>query len=806
MNVVFRLVLILALACVTGAHAAPPVAGYSSSATDRDSLRGLAGMAPLNIGGITVGTAGAPGSIYDGYTLTGGDEYDGGLSIYDPVKNPGGRYISRKINQNNLGGSSPRSLYASFDSYIVDPYHSGNNDANRGVPVASWSDIITQTGGVLRVKMRGLIGNETNYTDNGEGNLTGWMGGALFFQAMPPVIIESRVRVVSASTVGGGPAFWSDASFPYSKGNSSEVDFDHLPSVSSFLQVIYHWTQTGSKYSSSFVAFGNSATAPPNMWDGQFHLLTLVIGWASTSWYIDGTLIRTLAYDLTVDGKRPRFIWHSMSAGTGTVNAFVGNDLFEVDYDRFWSSTGHHRAPLTAVPDTFIPFGGTFSITLPDAASTWGDSGVSDFVTQVPYDARTPGDGRNAQFFGNVLSAGVTRVGNVLSGTVTDQPGRMLFTRTGTNDGDTVTPQLIGVNVGPRWLGGTSINMTVGQALSIDSYTMADVGNLGPPIVTWSGLPTGVTYAAFGPASTLGYLSGTPTGTATATVTIANEVGQSIGPISVAFGPATPGSGVAPPTFPNSSFLVGSLDFDKTSSVTLASGSIGAGGSISAIAGSDGTTFAASQATGGAQPTSVTVNNHYAAQFSGAQYLDWSSVMASHASDFGAAFTIVVVGQLTSIPTTSESWIDLGHAAVSATAQRAGLGANVNQQFMYSGGSSTGTALDGGTGAQNVDTAMHCLVGRLGVPTINNGSIATINRDGLPNSANNASSPGILSGSPNPLDEITIGAMLASSTIQRQLKGKIIRVLLYASPNQAWLEDYEVNALHGWCASNYGTQ
>jgi hypothetical protein len=383
---------------------------------------------------------------------------------------------------------------------------------------------------------------------------------------------------------------------------------------------------------------------------------------------------------------------------------------------------------------------------------------------------------------------------NVFSGgPIVDQAGQILLALSGTVDGATCTVARAKINVGPTDLNPGTVNITIGQPLTNDLYRDIDCGDLGPPKFTnLSGFPTGLSLSTVGTNANM--ITGTPTGTGTLTGTATNALGQSIS-FSRIYAVPTPGSGTPFPLFPSyanltAQGLIGSLDPDLSSSLTFSTGGFGTGGQVSAIAGADGTTAAAVQATSGFQPTSVIVNSRGALRFTRGltQFLNWDALAAAFPNAFGttanSSFTLVAVVQLASLTAPFQVVIDVGHAAVAATVQRAYLSANTAQWSFTSGGGTLGIATDGANPTQNIDTGIHCLVARC-----------------FPSYGSNSACINI-----NPIDTITIGAVHASSAFSNYADMYLLRLAVLASTSvQLGISDVEKSRIAAWSSAKFGT-
>lgn len=96
------------------------------------------------------------------------------------------------------------------------------------------------------------------------------------------------------------------------------------------------------------------------------------------------------------------------------------------------------------------------------------------------------------------------------------------------------------------------------------------------------------------------------------------------------------GGAVAAPTLTGSPTLIASWDFGDSGKVTLASGK------VSAISGSDGTSYTLAQATASLRPEAVTAGNYGAAKFTRGQVLALASGLGRSTTD---SITVVVVGE-----------------------------------------------------------------------------------------------------------------------------------------------------------------
>lgn len=824
------------------------------------------------VGGIQIGSAGATGSEYAGYTLAWGDDFnDSTPQIISPLT-PGAKYLDMMTYTQNDATYAPRTKNGllNYDPGLLE---TGANDINRGVPVASWQDIKSQSNGILTQLARHTQLIESLESGNSQSTLGSIISSCGVICGRPPFFFEAKLRINpnnTASTANFHPSFWGLLMGPVSTGVNLEVDWES-DNTNTFNPTGYTWTNSGAG-GTVMSGAGVGANISPNLQDGNWHTLGIECTPTYANFWCDGILVNTITLDFTSAGARPRYwmaschingtsttVWGAQSvnstatwsnssstltiipnntgisvgqaitstsgsglppgstvltkvgtnqvtiAGTTTAAASTAVPInfsfpsrataqvaaLDLEYVRVWRQTsGVHRTPLVVQPDFTIPFGGSFSIPLPPAATVWGDGTVDETVEMIPFNLRAPGGNyANGMFKGVTFPTFVTYSGGVLAGTVTDQPGTMLFARTGTHPGDTCAVQRFRGLVGPRIMTPPTINMVTGAAFAYDLYYDMDVGDLLPLTMSVTGLPTGLTIIPSG--SSKGKISGTPTGTGTAVVTVTNAVGQQA-TASIVMAPDTPGTGTPLPAsiFPNfanlaAAGLVASLDFDNTSSITIATG-------ISSIAGADGTSYAAVQATGAAQPTFITdtTYNRKCARFTAAssQYLDWSSMVG--AVDWTKPVSMIVVGKLVTTGTTY-GFLDACLSSASTTADRAALMASSSAFIFRYGGSATNDATDAAT----TDTVCHTLVGRA---VIFNSAQQFFNKD---KTHSNYVGSATTAGSGGALDRVTVGARYAASAYSGFLDGEIFRVLVF----NRFLEDYEINGICAWTTAKFGS-
>lgn len=530
----------------TGTSTAASVGGAlfrgTGAATGTSTSQGAGAFvdsgAPTSIGGIAVGSAGT--GIYSGYTLSGGDDFDGSLSLVNPA-NPNGLYFTSRSGRPpaTYGTTSKARCASLYASYAVDPYHTGHLDAGRGVVPAGWADSHVQSGGVLTLKQRVASVAEKALFDGAftpQDLNAAIINTAGLIVAQPPCVIEARVRIPDLSIFSGAYAtngagfhftMWTLQCGPIAESNNWEQDFE----VYNHKAYNLNW----NKWTGGIDGLSGSAGSNVAL-DTAWHTLTFEILPGTSNWYFDGTLVGTKVIDATFFGNKPFYLNLTNQTFNDTYNlapwTALGNAglLVNIDWIRVWrDSTASHRTALVSQSSQNVDFNTAFSITLPNAATVWGDAALTDTLEMVQHEAIAP-SGQGQESRTTFMPAGVTYTGGVLSGTVSDRPGTIYFLRYGTKVGESCVPQRFALFVGPT-ITTLTLHAAVGVPYSYDLYTDCQCGELLPKTITCTGLPPGISFDA-----ATGLITGTPTGlgTTTAMIGVTNSKGQSAS-VSVSF-------------------------------------------------------------------------------------------------------------------------------------------------------------------------------------------------------------------------------------------------------------------------------
>lgn len=467
------------------------------------------GLAPVVIGGVEVGTVGTSGYV-DGYTLSGGDDFNGSLDIIGPAR-PRGKYsTTRGAYVIGASGQFARGS-GGLSGYNADPLHTGFNDSNRGQPVPHWSDIITQENGELTIKTRQRITADEPFMRNPTKKAIGSMLHTGFaFLARPPLVFQWCDR--NNSSVWSHITRWVMQANSYFSVNDLELDIEAASfsdGTGDGRDVQYNVNLWNNGVVTNLA--GNVEAVPANtdiVWAFQIDEN------GDARIYRDGVLKRTYTGARALALARPFYmLWTAHSYELAPVNSTPAS--LTVKWYQVWRKGGQHYRPLVAGDTYRVDYGGTGSWVLPDQTTVWGGS-VTEIVEAGQQENNEPGGTLDGVVY-DPLPTGVTYNAGTrtlsVANTVT-LPGRLHIMRYVNQVGSTCEPQRIIVEVGPR-ITVPNLNPQVGVPFSYDVYAACDVGIILPKTITVTGLPAGL---SFNPAT--GLITGTATTESTQSVTI----------------------------------------------------------------------------------------------------------------------------------------------------------------------------------------------------------------------------------------------------------------------------------------------
>ncbi|MEQ3644766.1 MAG: putative Ig domain-containing protein [Paracoccus sp. (in: a-proteobacteria)] len=502
----------------------------AGNSTPSDTKTATSGVSAPMIGGASIGQAGDTGTIYNGYVLADGDDFDDmtAADFLTPTSATGSYMTTRHY---GIQSTAPRYLRgaASLGGYEADPWHTGFLDANRGVVPASYADMITFENGILRAKSRRATTAERALMGalNGKLNLSSMIHMGRRNMMRAPCLMEMRLRFPYelSSWNQWHPTFWLIQSQPGNGWDGLELDCEGFSPALQFNRNT--WNNGVGSYGPTL---GNTAPVSETEFrDYAFEILQVGGAWRVRLWE-NGSLVAEGSPDYggnVFDPSRPFHLMmtnHILQSGIDQAIFDAAGDAgadIECDWWRAWRpSTGTFRQPLVPAAVLETPFNTAFSFALPTPQQVWGSDVTADVIEMIPNEDNTPAQ----PWVRGLLPPSVTRTGNTLAGTIGDNPGQLVLARSATPAlGDGCVPQPITIAVGPtiRWADQT---FTEGEAVSVDLYALCDCGDLhmGKTIAVTGLSGSGLSYNP-----STGLLTGDPVlGVYSVGVTVTNSRGQ----------------------------------------------------------------------------------------------------------------------------------------------------------------------------------------------------------------------------------------------------------------------------------------
>lgn len=399
---------------------------------------------PPSIGGVVIGSAGT--GTFSGYTLAGGTDFANSLSA-DLIRpdNPYGNYA------NNFSDRDRRRTSSTSVFSMADQYWTGWQDANDGVPVSSFSDMMTVSSSVITVKARratvsekALLGVRDNtsapitYVTGGDANGTsskrpmvaacpamaacyGSTGDRIIAVrwrynggGIPIGTITNPISAIWTLNVRGGSEVGDDASNGGTNNWNDEIDY--MESYTGTPPGIATLNRAAGLSSTS----GGYGVKTNGTWQRLLITLTNASGVFSTLDDDGVTVLGTPATLTNSSGNQTQTYYDMFGAFITTLNfdetTWVGKELsIDVDYFQVWVPTGQAALrPLVgnATP-IVIDFGSSSSYVIPSQASLWGGAVTTEYIRfESAYDTNGPGrlsdDLNPSTFFRDILPTGVT--------------------------------------------------------------------------------------------------------------------------------------------------------------------------------------------------------------------------------------------------------------------------------------------------------------------------------------------------------------------------------------------------------------
>lgn len=791
----------------------------------------------------TVPNAAATGTTFGPYTkgqtviladgtsfiTANGDNFDSPLDIIGPAA-PLGRYTTTDVYAGGGGiGRGPRGYGPnattqppSIGGYEADPLHTGYNDANRGVAIASYNDVMVQSAGKLALKSRYSPTAENAKAVN-PANVTCVSAmitsmHSLVFTA--PFYIEMKSGISMPTVLGGDhDTFWLQ-----------QVDYTAAHSIT-ILEIDIESTAVNT--ASNSYNFNNGVSTPfldgaPPAIDssGTMYVRGMSIWFDGTNWNLthwrNGVAIKTRVLS-GYDNTKPHYFLASQHITTGG----TGGDTYSgaawqaagatgavttYDYVVVNTATGTTLAPsntnaATAPAITInVNFADSASVTtLTDTTSLWG-SAVPENIVCVALESNEPTNAGGTSYGGGYrgFPAGIAYNSSTLALTITPtsmtQPGRVEILRMAQQTGGvSCVPQRIIVNVGPNVSVATLPIATKNVAYSFDLYAVCDCGvlvsdangNRAKTIVV-SGLPTGLTYN-----DTTGLITGTTTVdfNKSVSVTVTNNNAQSVTKL-VGFSTTVAATANETAVLP---VIQGSPTF-RNAYVPNDSSTVTPGAAtppqINALAPLSGGTVTLANASTTTSPTRELLtmpngNQVYAAHFTGAssQFLSANGLTLTPGGSLVMVYAATVAGVNNTI---FERTLNASNTTTNRE-QIMTLAAGVTARRCDSTGSGF---IDAETVSQRNTTGVHVALGVFPTGDVTGGGkVVSMNFDGVATAVTAAVAGNITS-----LDTINMGARIGAGTTNLPFNGYLIAAYdLSAEFTAAQREEFMVylNAKYG---------
>lgn len=500
---------------------------------------GITGGKPVydnssKIGGVALEEQGAAGSIYEGFTLSAGDDFNT-LDILAPHK-PLGKWFTTRTYLYAPRGSD--TLLGTM--YDTDPYHTGHNDSNRGKPVGYNNMSVKNS--VLTLTARKATSEEKKHFQGTSRNEVAAMISSVGAFSMyagdadtGDNILEWRVRYTVKERIPNGwhPTLWTQSSLPSVTYNSNEWDIAEGWRTGTALNY-NEWVNSNSRTGAS------AGQNPYELYDGKWHLVTAKFNHSKVEVYFDGRLAITMNRDAN-NFNEPAYLLVSNHIYNGNFHgdvyskerwdALTKGATIDVDFVRLWRrSTKSHIKPLVAVNSVNIPSGAVGTITLPSKLELWGRTDVLEHVQSVMHEENEPAGSHSNDY--NSLPSFVTYDSTTRTITINSanqKSGRLNFVIYGyLQDGSTSEPARTYINIGPRI---TTDSISLANGSKYDIYAVCDCGVLvtdgvkSTKNIVVSGLPSGAVY---NDSTGFLYANAATVGTYSVQVTCINSVGQSV--------------------------------------------------------------------------------------------------------------------------------------------------------------------------------------------------------------------------------------------------------------------------------------
>jgi hypothetical protein len=763
---------------------------------------------PPTIGPYTLGSTYTNGGR--SYIATTGDDFNS-ISFITPG-NPAGKYSTTRAYMNLATGNGPRGNSSgglALKGYDADAGHTGFNDVNRGVAMASFSDLIAIAGGRLQLKTRTATTPERATFVSATPNASGMINTATSHVVMAPFFIDCKMKLTKSQVNmrGWHPTFWMMQMKSVTSFTSTELDWE-----ATSLKIApekYAWTSGSST--------NNSGTAQEASYvsgtDYLFRIEVLVDG--SVNFYSNiasgggaGAInnVRSLPAGQVADTSRPHYILLTNHVADFPADPYQDADwvaagsagaVMDIDYFAILTSVGTLYQPQVASQTYNVDYGAAINIALPSATTLWG-SAVTDDIESWAQESNEPGGDYQGGYRNQPLGMTYDASARVISGTPAftsnktppeNKSGRIMPVIYTKVPGTACIPYRLVINIGPHMLVDRLPPATIGVPYSYDLYAQADCGVLvsdangnRAKTLNVTGLTGGLSYD-----DSTGLITGTPSGIidTTLTITITNSVGQQATSTAslIAF---AADQGVAAPVLTGAPAIRNSWDFDKLASLSVDGQSPP---HINSVTPSDGGSLTLANASTTTSPTRILrPNNRSAAKFDKtvSQFLQGTAAQANGG-------TVVIVYEPITVNSNMQAF-ERSQGSANSTTNREGMVSIGGTYVAARRGSAAGTTADAQAPNALNTAALHVAVMEFDPASVG-ATAVTLYFDGGSTAYNSST------GQPANMDTVTMGGRYAASALSLPFDGYIYRVIDYPTV----LSAAQAEQVAVWARRYYGT-
>lgn len=504
------------------------------NSTPGDTKTATSGAAGAIVGGAAIGSAGATGTIYEGFRLADGDDFTAAPTRWT------GRNLDGRYGHSAMHIGFRRTSGSDIAMYI-DPAFRG---ARSQSPVDLGYDGASINGSVLSLTASEppaeLLPLLPTVFTGGSGDaldrpklITGGLktGPSFMFSAQGGFVIEGKVRLQSGIIHGYWPSFWTSTFFWPGQGEIDivEVSKDPVTGVNSSQMNLHRSAEGGGtiRVATPTYPFDRWVTTAVRRMQGS----TLIEFFDDAA--NEGVMVLrdTMETPLgSIDGAHDIRLDMAVSNSWDTTTFNPDHWPAKVDFDwwRAWVPTtaAYANEPTLILPAVRTTPGGSWAATFPAASELYSPGAGQEQVTAAFDNHDAPGMPTRSGTTKLPTSMSVNMTARTVSGTVPTTEGGCtgVFLTRSYDDGSPVQRVLLPFHVAPA-IQSLASGWSFDQGAAVDitiPYTAFHSGNLGPH--TYQVTAPGLTVTGNG--TTEVRITGTASATTSITVDATNIEGQ----------------------------------------------------------------------------------------------------------------------------------------------------------------------------------------------------------------------------------------------------------------------------------------